>query len=243
MYARGIRRLLPHLRVPPLAAVLDVGCGTGVNMVEAARWFGPLRLLCGIDISPGMAEVARTKMRALGIPAQIAVGDAEQLPYPDGIFDLVICNSVLHWVRNRQTALQEMRRVLRPGGQLALICASRPGFGEWFGLIDTVLRMVAGPNAPVSRPDLPTALEVAALLQSAGFAIEHLANPVSVQHVTDAEGFVRLMSTVAPNWSADLPPQVQAAAEQLTVGLIRAGWPAGFPCTWSATEAIATRMR
>lgn len=97
LYLTGIRRLLPRVRVAPGPAVLDVGCGTGVNLLEAARQFAPTSLLCGIDISPGMVEVARAKAGALGLPADIRVGDAEQLPFPDTTFDLVICNSVLHW--------------------------------------------------------------------------------------------------------------------------------------------------
>jgi ubiquinone/menaquinone biosynthesis C-methylase UbiE len=242
LYANGIRRLLPRLQVPPTPAVLDVGCGTGVNLVEAARSFSPTRLLCGIDISPGMAEVARAKMAQLGLPAQITVGDAESLPYPDRTFDLVICNSVLHWFRDRGAALREMARVLRPGGQVALICAAAPGFREWFGIIDGLLQAALGPSTPKSAPELPTASEVNGLMQAAGFAINHLANPIQMQPVFHPESFIRLMSTVAPSWAADLPPDAQAKLEQMAAGIMRM-WPGGFPNTWSAIEAIGTRVR
>ncbi len=97
LYLSSIRKLLPRVVLPPIPAILDVGCGTGINLLEAARWFSPTRLLCGIDISPGMVEVASRKAAALGLNAGFAVGDAEHLPYPDNTFDLVICNSVLHW--------------------------------------------------------------------------------------------------------------------------------------------------
>lgn len=240
MYAMGIRKLLPRLRPMQMPAILDVGCGTGVNMVEAARWFGPTRLLCGIDLSPGMVEVARAKTAGLGLPAHFTIGDAEKLPYPDATFDLVICNSVLHWFKDRGAALREMRRVLRPGGQTVIICAASPGFQEWFGLMDTLLKTALGPSASVAMPAFPTAVGVALHMQSAGFMLEHIANPTCVQRITDPESFIRLMNTVAPQWTVDLPEGTIPLLEHAAATLLRCGWPAGFPNTWSAVEAIGT---
>lgn len=243
MYLTGIRRLLPRVRVPPMPAILDVGSGTGVNLLEAARWFAPARLLCGIDISEGMVAVARAKAAALGVPAQFVVGDAERLPYPDGIFDLVICNSVLHWFRDKGAALREMHRVLRPGGQLVLLCAVAPGFGEWFVLVDGLLRAVKGSGAPPAVPILPTGVEVRNLMAGTGFLLEHVANPIQLHHITHVEPFVQLMSTVAPHPTADLSPEEEAQFERLVAAAMRTGWPAGFPNTWAAFEAVATRVQ
>lgn len=241
LYLSGILRLLPRVRIPPMPAILDVGCGTGINLFESARRFAPARLLCGIDISPGMVEVARTKAASLGIPAHFTVGDAEWLPYADDQFDLVICNSVLHWFRDRSAAVREMARVLRPGGQLLLICAAAPGFGEWFDLMDALVRSVKGGPAQRSLPPLPTPVEVAGMLSAGGFRVDHLVNPSHVQRVTDFPRFVRLMSTVAPHWAADLSPAEQEQLEQMAVTVMRTGWPGGFPSTWAAIEAVATR--
>lgn len=242
MYLTGIRRLLPRLRVPPYGAILDVGCGTGVNLLEAAIRYRPARLLCGIDLSPGMIEVARAKAAALGVPAQFTVGDAEQLPYPDGTFDLVICNSVYHWFKDRWGAVREMNRVLRPGGQLALICAAAPGFAEWFSLVDAILLTALGPAAPRSMPEFPTVAEVAAVMLDNGFLLEHLANPRHVQRIMNAEQFIRTMSIVAPHWSADLTDGQVAVVEEVAARLIRTGWPAGFPNTWAAVEAVGRKV-
>lgn len=241
MYLAGFRRLLPMLRLPPFPAVLDVGSGTGINLLEAAQWFFPTRALCGIDISPGMVEVARLKAARLGIPAQFTAGDAESLPYPDNSFDLVICNSVLHWFENRPVAIREMTRVLRPGGQLALICAAAPGFREWLTLMDQLLHAVGAAGTARTLPQLPTALEVAAMLSSAGLMIQHLANPIQVQRIRDPQTFVRQMSTVAPQWAADLHPQQQAWLEQLAAMALKRSGPLGFPNTWSAVEAVAIK--
>jgi len=241
LYLSNIRRLLPRLSLPPTPAILDVGCGTGINLLEAARWFSPTRLLCGIDISPGMVEVARRKASALGLNALFTVGDAEHLPYPNDTFDLVISNSVLHWFGDRQAAVREMGRVLRPGGKVILICAAAPGFQEWFSLVDGLLRTIRGPGAHRSMPPLPTAAEVVRLMLNAGFVGEYLANPVQIQQVSDPEPFVRLMSTVAPGWAADLSAEDQGLVERMAVGLIRRGWPQGFRSTWAAIEAIGTK--
>lgn len=241
MYLAGLRRLLPHLRVPPYPAILDVGCGTGINLFEAARWFSPAGLLCGIDLSPGMVEVARAKAALLSVPAQFLVGDAERLPYPDGTFDLVVCNSVLHWFHDRGAALREIARVLKPGGQVALICAASPGFQEWFGLIGALTAVLRGPKNGAMAPRLPSVTEVAHLLAGAGLRIDHLANPVIRQRIRQPELFVRQMVTVAPQWAADLTPAEQAWVEAMAHRTLRQWSPLGFPNTWSAVEAVATR--
>lgn len=242
MYVAGIRRLLPRATVPPMAAILDVGCGTGVNMLEAARWFAPTRRLCGIDISPGMAAVARSKAAAFGIPAEITVGDAEQLPYPDNTFDLVLCNSVLHWFKDRGRALREMHRVLRPGGQLLLLGATAPAFQEWFALLDGLMHAATRSRPQSTIPPLPTAAEIATNMMGTGFLLEHFQNPVFQQRITEPEPFVRLMATVAPTWTADLSPDAQLALEGLAAQTMRMGWPGGFPNTWSAVEAVGRKL-
>ena len=130
LYLTGIRRLLPRVRIAPGAAILDVGCGTGVNLLEAARWFAPTGKLCGIDISPGMVAVAQSKAGLLGLPAQFRVGDAERLPYSDAEFDLVICNSVLQWFDSLSRSA-DLEENLLDEHQLAGLLA---GFEQVMGL-------------------------------------------------------------------------------------------------------------
>lgn len=242
MYRAGILRLLPFVRIPPGSAILDVGCGTGLNLVEAARHFSPARLLAGIDISPGMVAVARAKTAALGLPAQIIQGDAEQLPYPDGLFDLVICNSVFHWFKDRPKAMREIARVLRRGGQLALLTATAPGFGEWFSLIDALVRNLLGDAYAPSVPTLPTGAEVGQLMTQSGLLVQRIRNPVFRTPVHDLASFVKVMSVIAPQWAADLPDEVVGRLQHIAVALMRAGWPTGFPVTWSAVETVGVKL-
>lgn len=241
-YLAAIRRLLPYVRVGPRPAILDVGCGTGLNLFEAARWFAPAGRLVGIDLSPGMVAVAAAKARQLGIPATILLGDAERLPLPDASFDLVLCNSVFHWFRDRPAAMREMARVLKPGGQLALITATAPGFREWFLLIDAVIRAVLGPDRAPPIPELPTAEEVAALMQAAGLAVERLQNRIQRDLIVQPLPFVQLMSVIAPTWPGDLSDAEVARVQQAAAQLMAVAWPQGFPFTWSAVEALATKI-
>lgn len=240
-YLAGLYRLLPLVRVPPQPAILDVGCGTGLNLFEAARILGPCRLLCGIDLSPGMVAVAQAKAAALGIPAAITVGDAEALPYPDATFDLVICNSVLHWVRDRAKAVKEMGRVLRPGGQLLLMCAAQPGFGEWNRLVEGTLRTLLGDAAPPVMPPLPSPQDVIQYIQQAGLVPQYFQHLVTQVLVQDPVSFTRLMATVAPSWTAGLAPHVRAWVEQMIAAAMLLHAPGGYPVTWASIETVAQR--
>src|SRR4029079_12466389 len=69
------------------------------------------------DISPGMVAAARRNAAALGFEVEGRVADAEELPYPDASFDLVVGHAVLHHVPDVERALGEVLRVLRPGGR------------------------------------------------------------------------------------------------------------------------------
>jgi ubiquinone/menaquinone biosynthesis C-methylase UbiE len=101
----------------PLDA-LDVGSGTGFLALElAARG----HRATGIDFAPAMVARARDKAAAQGLAVRFEQGDAEQLPFPDGSFDLVISRHVLWTLPHPDAALDEWRRVLRPGGRLAII--------------------------------------------------------------------------------------------------------------------------
>ncbi len=98
-------------------AVLDVGCGTGIQL--AAYQQAGCRV-SGIDTSPAMLDVAR---RRLGERADLQLSDAAHMPYSDEAFDLVLAATVLHEMppEVRGTVLDEMKRVLRPEGRMLLI--------------------------------------------------------------------------------------------------------------------------
>jgi len=109
-------RLLDALGVTAGQTVLDVACGTGVLTREAASRVGPAGLVVGLDGNPGMLSVAAN----LAPTVRWCHGDAELLPFRDGAFDAIACQFGLMFFTDRRQALLEMRRVLAPGGRLAV---------------------------------------------------------------------------------------------------------------------------
>jgi len=95
---------------------LEVAVGTGLNLgyyPDGAR-------LTGVDFSPAMLERARARARRLGRTVDLREGDAHALAFPDASFDTVVCTFSLCGIPDQRQAIAEMRRVLRPGGQLLL---------------------------------------------------------------------------------------------------------------------------
>src|SRR5690242_19849348 len=98
--------------------VLDAGCGTGFLSLElAARG----HRVTGVDFAPAMLVEARRKAVGQGAAVRFEEGDAEQLPFAAGSFDLVVSRHVLWTLPHPEAAIDEWIRVLRPGGRLAVI--------------------------------------------------------------------------------------------------------------------------
>jgi SAM-dependent methyltransferase len=116
--------------IAPGMCVLDAGCGYGRNLVHL------LREGCNVfalDADPEAVEHVRQFSASLqtGLPAEnFQVGHIEQMPFPDGLADVVICNSVLHFARDDRhfrAMLAELWRVLKPGGMLFCRLGSKIG--------------------------------------------------------------------------------------------------------------------
>jgi len=101
---------------PEGAAVLDVGTGPGVLLVELARRRPDLRLT-GVDLSADMIAFAG---RNLGGRGEVRVGDVADLPFEDGSFDLIVSSLSLHHWESPSDAVPELARVLRPGGRVLI---------------------------------------------------------------------------------------------------------------------------
>ena len=105
------------------AKVLEIGCGTGTDLLQflaaGANAFG-------IDLSNRSVDLAKERLRLFGFDrGRVLVADAESLPFPDGSFDLVYSWGVLHHTPDITKALDEIYRVLRPGGQTRVMLYHR----------------------------------------------------------------------------------------------------------------------
>ena len=97
--------------------VLEVAIGTGRNL----PWYPRDVELVGVDVSPNMLDAAQLLAEQLAWPVDLSVGDAQQLDFPDGSFDTVVATLTLCSIPDERLAVQEMARVLRPGGRLILL--------------------------------------------------------------------------------------------------------------------------
>ncbi len=157
----GGRRLVDRVALEPGSRVLDVGCGTG----RLARWIaervGPTGSVVGIDPLAERIAIARAHAEADHHAPRITfdVGQAEDLgAFPDESFDFVCMSAVFHWLADKGKALDEVRRVLRPGGKLGVTTLPRELMGA--GTVSAILAPVLGLSPYVERADL-SALAVA----------------------------------------------------------------------------------
>lgn len=189
--------------------VLDVGTGSGIVAIEAARRMGPDGRIVGIDLSGPMLAQAALHARATPGGDRIAFtqADAEQLPFANATFDCVVSLFALLHFPNPSQALDEMRRVLKPNGRLVLGIGSRPPLASLKGLGHYASRV---PDVIASRTGrllvAPAFLErvVAAVIpdrhdrEETDLASNRAARvPETLRLVRDA-GFVDLR----PDWSA-----------------------------------------
>lgn len=114
--------LMDEIRPLKGKRVLDVGCGNGNTALAIAKEVGPNGKVVGIDLSPeGIAE-AKRKAVELGLEkvTEFRVADAEQLPFKDHSFDIVISECVVGLTPDKQKTINEKARVLKPGGKLVM---------------------------------------------------------------------------------------------------------------------------
>lgn len=117
---QSIGHLLSQLEIQPDSSILDIGCATGNLTLRLPEVCAPRRVV-GVDLSSRALSIARTHAQEMGLDSFDFLGaSACQLPFDDGVFDVVVSNIVFHLIPDQKQALGEVVRVLRPSGNAVL---------------------------------------------------------------------------------------------------------------------------
>jgi demethylmenaquinone methyltransferase/2-methoxy-6-polyprenyl-1,4-benzoquinol methylase len=164
--------------------VLDLGTGTGDLALAIARRTGQESYVLGFDLSPEMMRLAQAKVRRRGLQGRISfvLADARALPLRDGAADCLVNAFFLRHLSDLPSSFVELRRVLRAGGRVSFLELTQPTrspfrslFRLWF---NRVVPLVGGwlsgnrqayEYLPQSLGPFPNAVELAGLLEAAGF--------------------------------------------------------------------------
>jgi ubiquinone/menaquinone biosynthesis C-methylase UbiE len=130
---QGIQTRLRLLALRPGQKVLELGVGTGAFAREIAALVAPTGSVTGIDLSAAMVAAATERIAGTGLPLTFEVGDAHHLDFPDKTFDRACAASFFIHVDDPVRVLQEMVRVIRPGGRI-VVRESGPGTHTFFGV-------------------------------------------------------------------------------------------------------------
>ena len=122
-------RLLDKVLLKASDEVLDAACGTGIVIRLIAERYESVGGIIGTDLNDSMLDVARSLAPSTNFPVEWQQGDLCALPFPDSRFDVVLCNHGLQFVPDKPTCLEEIKRVLVPGGRFAFtVWSAEPAY-------------------------------------------------------------------------------------------------------------------
>lgn len=171
LFAEWAPKLVAAAGITVGMRVLDVACGTGVLALAAADVVGEKGAVVGVDLNPGMLAVARSK----GSGVTWHEGAAEALPFRSQSFDAVMSQFGLMFFSDQRAALEEMWRVVRPGGRLAVAVwgslEDTPGYAAATSLVsrlfgDAVADLLRSPYSLGDREELQSLLAAAGISEA-----------------------------------------------------------------------------
>jgi len=144
---------------------LDVGCGIGGGTLPLAEITGPTGLAAGVDISWAMIEEAKRRSKGRA-GTEFQVGQACAIPYPDQYFDAARSERVFLYLPDRLGAINEMRRVVKPGGRIVLLDTDMDSTAVYSKKLALTRKLTSIVAATMPNPN--SARELPALIRKAG---------------------------------------------------------------------------
>ena len=145
--------IFDHFDIPPIARVLELGCGPA-NLWQKNLYRIPEGWDITLsDLSPGMVDKAAANLADSTHPFHLQTINAQDIPFPDASFEAVIANHMLYHVPDRELALSEIRRVLRPGARFYATTVGEEHMAELRHLVAGVAGGEAHPLLGENRPD------------------------------------------------------------------------------------------
>jgi ubiquinone/menaquinone biosynthesis C-methylase UbiE len=238
-------RLLRDIQIPDNPVVLDVGCGTGIATFALLKRVQEHGKFYGIDISPKMITLARAKAVNLGYKnVEFRKGDAEHLDFPESTFDLIVSNQAFLFLPNKQKALNEIFRVLKPMGQTALLFFAKQTAHEIEEIYDRIRNR---------HPDyvLPESLrlidleETHELFDKAGFQKTRIFAIHQIDHIDVSKYYAGVDAPAAfwrVNMSSDVSSElIKKVRKEIREEMVRAKTDTGFKTTMYIIIAYAQK--
>ncbi|MCR9276619.1 MAG: class I SAM-dependent methyltransferase [Pseudomonadaceae bacterium] len=144
--------------------VLEIGIGSGLNL---AHYSDDVRSITGVDPAAELTQIARRRASERGLPVEVIGVSGEELPAESNSFDSIVCTWTLCTIPNPYRAVDEMRRVLKPGGQLIFVEHGKSddrNIAKWQRRVEPLWKKIGGGCHLTRRAD--------ELLADGGFRIE-----------------------------------------------------------------------
>lgn len=249
-YGDVTRQMLDLARIQPGQRILDIAAGAGAPAVNAAERVGPGGYVLATDISEGIVELARQVAHERGLKqVETRAMDGEKLDLPDDTFDAVLCRLGLMYMPHPVTALREWRRVLKPGGRVAVAVFSSPDRNAWGAVPASIIRRraqlpppVPGQPGPFSLGD-PGVLE--GIFNEAGFANPEIRALPVPHRTTSAAEYVQVAREAFGGFNAmmaQLPPEERESVwNEVEASLRSFESPDGFEAPGECLVVAATK--
>jgi ubiquinone/menaquinone biosynthesis C-methylase UbiE len=234
------------------ARVLDVASGTGVVARAAAARLGDGGSVTGLDINPGMLAVARSLPADAGAASiEWREGSVLALPFPDGAFDVVLCQLGLQFFPDRPAALAEIRRVLVPGGRTGISVFGPIEHNPATHALADALDRHVGPGASLAKRNehvLADTDELRMLLEEAGFRDVVIESATKTVRFPSATAYVQIqlaatpLATLVERYDAsDRERLIKTVAEDVAAALAEYAGDAGLTFPQEVHTALASR--